>query len=82
MQNNVKIDGFFAAKLKEMIKTTIIFFKKYFFSQQWFIKINLKRLPTEMHSFNHLNIFFSHNNQVKNRILTKNYFKKTNKFMA
>ncbi len=59
-----------------MIKATIIFFKKYFFSQQWFIKINLKSLPSEMHSFNHLNIFFNHNNLVKNRILAKNYFKK------
>ena len=59
-----------------MIKSIIIFFKKYFFSQKWIIKISFKNLPSEIHSFNHINIFFNHNNLVKSRILTKNYFKK------
>ena len=59
-----------------MIKSAIIYIKKYFVSQKWYIKITLKILPIEIHNFNHLNIFFNHNNLIKNRIITKNYFKK------
>ena len=59
-----------------MIKSAIIFFTKYFISQKWYIKISIKNLPIEIHTFNHLNIFFNHNNLIKNRIITKNYFKK------
>ncbi len=59
-----------------MTKSIIIFLKKYFLSQKWYIKINIKNLPIELHNFNHLNIFFNHNNLIKNRIITKNYFKK------
>ena len=63
-----------------MINRILIILKKNFFSLDWAIKINKKELPRDTQSFNHLNIFFNHKNNLKIKILTKKYFKKNNSY--
>ena len=63
-----------------MINKILIILKKNFFSLDWAIKINKKELPRDTQSFNHLNIFFNHKNNLKIKILTKKYFKKDNSY--